>query len=407
MILRNVLAIDKQGQGEKIVSALKAQGYCYIPFREKVYNLNLQEKEVEIEEYIQLLGSLLYLTDVKAKTDSRSLVTSNRSLGFHTDHSKARYIMWYCVKQAVEGGETMLLDAYSIYQQLPSEYQEQLQNIYLFEHDVFDDDKNIYPLVSFDDESKLKIYYSFWLLNKEYREHPAVMYWERLIHQSQPIRFLLQPGDILIIDNQRMLHARTAFEGNRHLKRYWIINDITLNSKNMNNLVLEAEKNNFPEPITVERVKFLEEEKRIDPVIACINLEMIKMKLQQTENGEGWTPEQCDTGEVEYKRYLQLCKLYGKGIVPNKIIDTFWHYHILDTRAYAEDCQKIFGHFLHHYPYFGMRNEQEAEEIKQAFERTKELYLETFGESMTRGGKEMDCWHDCEDRCWHDCSSSK
>lgn len=32
----------------------------------------------------------------------------------------------------------------------------------------------------------------------------------------------LQAGDVLIVDNFRMLHARTAFQGFRHLRRLWV-----------------------------------------------------------------------------------------------------------------------------------------------------------------------------------------
>ncbi|MCS7027441.1 MAG: hypothetical protein NZ519_01635 [Bacteroidia bacterium] len=161
----------------------------------------------------------------------------------------------------------------------------------------------------------------------------------------------------------------------------------------------------YPAPISAARVAYLIQ-KGIAPEIASIDLEMVKMKLQDPEEGENWTKEQCESAELEYKRYLHLCKKYGKGMVPNRIMDKFWHYHILDTRAYHKDCEKIFGHYLHHFPYFGMRGEQDAENLKQAFCRTKALYFETFGEDMARDAN-TDCWHDCEDRCWHACADYK
>lgn len=36
--------------------------------------------------------------------------------------------------------------------------------------------------------------------------------------------------------------------------------------------------------------------------------------------------------------------------VPNKQIDEMWHEHILDTRKYSDDCQTVFGYYLHHTP---------------------------------------------------------
>lgn len=162
----------------------------------------------------------------------------------------------------------------------------------------------------------------------------------------------------------------------------------------------------YPDPISIERVSYLMTQKGIEPEIAKLDLEMVKMKLREAEEGENWTHEQCDSAEIEYKRYLQLCKKYGKGIVPNKIMDKFWHYHILDTRVYHRDCNTVFGHYLHHFPYFGMRGEQDAIDLKNSFLETKERYLETFGEQIARG-EHTDCWHDCENRCWHACSDDK
>ncbi len=163
----------------------------------------------------------------------------------------------------------------------------------------------------------------------------------------------------------------------------------------------------YPEPISVARVSYLINQKGIDPSIAHLDLEMVKMKLREPEEGENWTPEQCESAEIEYKRYLHLCKKYGMGIVPNKIMDTFWHFHILDTRAYHQDCNTVFGHYLHHFPYFGMRGEEDALNLKNSFIQTKERYLETFGEEMAREDEGMSCWHDCSNRCWHACSNGK
>lgn len=160
----------------------------------------------------------------------------------------------------------------------------------------------------------------------------------------------------------------------------------------------------YPDPISIERIFLLINDKNIDPKVAELDLEMIKMKLRETEEGEGWTFEQCDSAEVEYKRYLHLCLVFGKGIVPNKIMDKFWHYHILDTRAYIKDCDSVFGHYLHHFPYFGMRGEQDKIDLDNSFLKTKELYLQTFNEPISRD-EHTDCWHDCQNRCWNECSS--
>lgn len=98
--------------------------------------------------------------------------------------------------------------------------------------------------------------------------------------------------------------------------------------------------------------------------INAIDLTMVKMKLMDSKEGQGWTQEQADEIERRYKRFLFLhVTIDDFPIVPTKDIDTMWHQHILDTMAYQEDCERIFEQFVHHFPYFGMRGEQGQESL--------------------------------------------
>lgn len=111
-----------------------------------------------------------------------------------------------------------------------------------------------------------------------------------------------------------------------------------------------------------------------------IDLSMIRMKLMDPEEGAGWSLADCDRLEPEYRRYLALTRHYPDlPIVPSKLVDTFWHYHILDTQAYAADCEQHFGYFVHHYPYFGMRGDDDAQALGDAYDQTLRLYEEHFG----------------------------
>ena len=118
--------------------------------------------------------------------------------------------------------------------------------------------------------------------------------------------------------------------------------------------------------------------------VKSIDLSMVKAKLLDPEEGAGWSADFCDRVEVEYRRFLALTLHYReKAIVPSRIIDTFWHGHILDTQAYAEDCSRTFGFFLHHYPYFGMRGPEDAAALGSAYDETLRLYEEHFGPPPT------------------------
>jgi hypothetical protein len=114
--------------------------------------------------------------------------------------------------------------------------------------------------------------------------------------------------------------------------------------------------------------------------IAALDLDPIKVKLMHEQSGEGWTRAKADAVEFEYRRFLYLMKKFPHDqSAPLFDVDIFWHYHILDTMKYMEDCQAVFGHYLHHFPYLGLRGEDDEALHERAGARMKELYEETFG----------------------------
>lgn len=46
------------------------------------------------------------------------------------------------------------------------------------------------------------------------------------------------------------------------------------------------------------------------------------------------------------------------------------------------DCNQIFGHYFHHYPYFGARGEKDLRNLDIAFEVLQSLYEKEFGSRM-------------------------
>lgn len=126
--------------------------------------------------------------------------------------------------------------------------------------------------------------------------------------------------------------------------------------------------------------------KTLDQTIAAIqalDLTPIKFKATCTEDGYGWSAEHADKMEVAYKRYLILHAKYPEmTLAPERDIDRFWHMHILDTRKYAADCEATFGHFVHHFPYLGLRGAEDAKALQAAFTKMQALYAQEFGEPM-------------------------
>lgn len=85
-----------------------------------------------------------------------------------------------------------------------------------------------------------------------------------------------------------------------------------------------------------------------------------------------------------YRNHLYLVRKYGAEfqLPPSEDIDEFWHQHILDTKQYKIDCNRIFGKYLDHYPYFGIDNTSCVDDLYSAYTRTLELYRTEFGEPI-------------------------
>lgn len=118
--------------------------------------------------------------------------------------------------------------------------------------------------------------------------------------------------------------------------------------------------------------------------IADLDLDAIKMKLMHKPSGEGWSADKANAVEHEYRRFLYLMKLFpNEPTAPLVDVDTFWHYHILDTLKYAPDCETVFGYFLHHYPYAGLSADDDEDAHSNMENRLPALYEATFGESYS------------------------
>ncbi len=100
----------------------------------------------------------------------------------------------------------------------------------------------------------------------------------------------------------------------------------------------------------------------------------------------GWTKKQVRAAGELYRHYLFLKRKYGNHykLPPSEDIDEFWHNHILDTHQYHHDCQRIFGRYLHHYPYFGIDEVSTREDALKAFEVTQQLHYQEFGDYIYR-----------------------
>lgn len=109
-----------------------------------------------------------------------------------------------------------------------------------------------------------------------------------------------------------------------------------------------------------------------------LDLTLVKKRLMRS----GWSNDQANTVELLYKMFLFLAFKFPDDslhmIVPTDSIDEFWHAHILDTVAYANDCQVVFGAFLHHQPDDPDISQEDQLMFQKGLEDTKALFVQFF-----------------------------
>src|SRR5712692_894786 len=123
----------------------------------------------------------------------------------------------------------------------------------------------------------------------------------------------------------------------------------------------------------------------VEQVIAAIHaldLESVKIRAMDPELGEGWTREYAEGIERGYRTYLTMLAKYpdhAEDILLSKDVDEFWHTHILQTIKYTEDCEAVFGKYLHHAPHIGEVTQADVEKRTALAEKTRRLYEREFG----------------------------
>jgi len=112
-----------------------------------------------------------------------------------------------------------------------------------------------------------------------------------------------------------------------------------------------------------------------------IDFSMVIDKIVRTKK---WKKRDVEKICEQYRHFLFLNKKYcttpDQALAPSEEIDEFWHNHILDTKKYRADCEKIFGYYADHYPYVGMDGKTTREDSESAFARTQQLHFNEFGD---------------------------
>ncbi len=133
-----------------------------------------------------------------------------------------------CLQSSDSGGETMLIDGKKSLLKAINEYPDIVpalfrhDSIYLSYEDILTMNQALFRMKP---NGKLRLHYSYdnGFIIANWAKKAIDLFNKKCLDITYS--FKLKKGQILVVDNHRMLHARTAFKGQRILQRIWIQDD--------------------------------------------------------------------------------------------------------------------------------------------------------------------------------------
>lgn len=88
-----------------------------------------------------------------------------------------------------------------------------------------------------------------------------------------------------------------------------------------------------------------------DPARALIDQNLYEQLVQRIAYEHDLPRSTAEKAMDEALCFLRDCALQpDERLRPSKVADIGWHTFILFTREYAEFCDRVAGHFIHHVP---------------------------------------------------------
>lgn len=163
---------------------------------------------------------------IAPREKSKVLASSSQEMSFHTDNvyleDPCKSIALFCSVQAEEGGVNQLVDGLAVARELPEDAREALADPrWSWIHPATQEPSGEFSVL--DEERERIRWWRMSLLNKEMASIAIADAFEDAINSAEEQTVLMQPGDILVTDNTRMLHNRSAFVGERRVyrTRFW------------------------------------------------------------------------------------------------------------------------------------------------------------------------------------------
>lgn len=174
-------------------------------------------------------------TDNTTNQNTDQLGYTDAPVDLHTDQPfiehPPRYQLLHCMRAADTGGESVVADGFAAARHLESvdrQAWELLTRVPVRFHRVQKrfESLQVRPIIELRDEDVVGVRSSYFTMAPQQADFAEMEGWYRAYQRfaaliadpSHHYRFALSPGDFLLYDNHRMLHARTSFVGARWVR---------------------------------------------------------------------------------------------------------------------------------------------------------------------------------------------
>jgi hypothetical protein len=201
-----------------IMEAVRTAGWCRLgPVSDGDYR-----------KLVARLGRPWCETAVELRPDVRSYLCKPEAVPFHTDHPDADLMSWRCEAQDDSDGTQQIVDGLAALEACGTRVRNALTQVHAEVRVRGDSPPSQVPIVRASPTGD-RLFFACWIKPVERDPHSLAAFdslrgevERRTVSHVQEVR--LSEGEVLIIDNGRVLHGRGAIarESRRRLRRFWI-----------------------------------------------------------------------------------------------------------------------------------------------------------------------------------------
>lgn len=170
------------------------------------------KNKLTLDEYNYInkkLGSVINITNIKVNHQSDRKFNSYKPMPLHTDAYDVDLVSWFCQEQDIKDGRIILKNLRDYKDFFTKDEQKKLKKI-----------KIKYPIYKkfYTGEyallKKENFYYASWLEKDNYSKSQtnSLNKFKEFIYNQKEIKIKLDKGDVLIIDNTKIIHGRDLIE---------------------------------------------------------------------------------------------------------------------------------------------------------------------------------------------------